>query len=267
MAKVVVTEAAIAAYEELRASDGRDWIVLTAATGGSTISMDLKKKGKDGHEGLERALELMRNDVSFGACAFWAGDIRRPFFYSYVGEGVSGMKRGQASALKGAVFKALHSTVGDIQSSSPDEFTRERVLQKLKKDAFMLCSDLSRIQLEPPAGWAAHVFESSSRKLVAAAAPAPAAAAPAPAAAATAPAAAGGSGAAADPAPSYTEKMTGEGYKYYVNNATGESVWEQPVGATIIREALPEGWTECKTDDGHTYFLNADGTSTWVRPT
>jgi hypothetical protein len=250
---VSVADAALAAYESLRASEGADWLVLSSV---SASSVGVKATGRDGHAGLERALARMSADVTFGACAYWAGDARKVFFFSNVGSAVSGMKRGQAAMLKGAVYKALHSCVGDIQSSDPSEFTAERVLAKLKKDAFMLPGAIS---LEPPAG-AAHVFASAS-------APAPARA-PAPAPPAPRPAAGGSAAAAPQPPPSYTEKKTPEGYAYYVNNTTGESVWEKPAGAVIEAEEapLPAGWSAQTTAEGHTYYLFSDGTSTWQRP-
>lgn len=37
--------------------------------------------------------------------------------------------------------------------------------------------------------------------------------------------------------------------------------------ASSSSSALPAGWTEKKTDDGHTYFVGPDGKSQWDRPT
>jgi hypothetical protein len=70
---VSVADAALAAYESLRASEGADWLVLSSV---SASSVGVKATGRDGHAGLERALARMSADVTFGACAYWAGDAR-----------------------------------------------------------------------------------------------------------------------------------------------------------------------------------------------
>ncbi|KDO32503.1 hypothetical protein SPRG_02980 [Saprolegnia parasitica CBS 223.65] len=59
------------------------------------------------------------------------------------------------------------------------------------------------------------------------------------------------------PAPSWELATDVNGTVYYINAATGESVWDLP----------PSSWTECTGDDGAVYFYNPlTDESTWTRP-
>lgn len=91
---VSVTDAALSAFEALRASENTDWLVLSAT---SQTSVGIKAQGTGGHAALEQALAQLSSDVTFGACAYFVGDARKVFFFSNVGASVSGMKRGQAA--------------------------------------------------------------------------------------------------------------------------------------------------------------------------
>jgi hypothetical protein len=56
--------------------------------------------------------------------------------------------------------------------------------------------------------------------------------------------------------------------EYFKNTVDGSSSWERPTApAAGAGGGLPAGWSEEKTADGYTYYLNTDGTSSWERPT
>ena len=197
----------------------------------------------------------MQSDVAFGICAYWAGGVRKTFFFTSIGENVSGIAKGKASMLKGAVYKAMEGCVGDIQSTEPADFTRERVLAKLKKDAFFS----GEISLDEPGGAGAGAAAPAPAPVPAPAkAPAKATAPPPPPAAAVA---APATSVRSSPPLAYLAKVTEDGnnYTYYESCTTGESTWERPAGAVI--------WAVKKTNEGYTYYTNeATGESVWEKP-
>ena len=76
--------------------------------------------------------------------------------------------------------------------------------------------------------------------------------------------------------PTWTKKETDEGYLYFFNNYTQESVWEQPVdyvepAAEEIAAAAPVAqtvWNTRYTDEGYEYYYNTQTLqSVWEKPT
>lgn len=70
----------------------------------------------------------------------------------------------------------------------------------------------------------------------------------------------------------WVEKIdTASGRPYYVNTATGQSVWERPASAGTVppaaAAALPVGWKEMRSADGRIYFEDTrTGHTQWERP-
>ena len=81
---------------------------------------------------------------------------------------------------------------------------------------------------------------------------------------------------------SFYEHMTEEGELYYTPTADGDSVWELPEGAVILREnpvaqqlsqldkaeQVRDDWEKILDDEsGSTYFYNsATGETSWEKP-
>ncbi|EQC30617.1 hypothetical protein SDRG_11672 [Saprolegnia diclina VS20] len=62
-----------------------------------------------------------------------------------------------------------------------------------------------------------------------------------------------------------------EGYLYYYNRATGESVWDAPRFQRRLDDVADQPllgvWEECRTEDGTPYYVNArTGASSWENP-
>lgn len=96
----------------------------------------LKESAAGGFDELAKFLETQDAEVVYGACPFFAGGMERPryFFFSHVGGSVGGMKKAKVSMHRSGVSKALEGTSADFAAASPDEFTKDAVLAKLKKD-------------------------------------------------------------------------------------------------------------------------------------
>ncbi|CAM9659992.1 unnamed protein product, partial [Phaeothamnion confervicola] len=83
-----------------------------------------------GFNGLRGALD--DGIVAFGAFTCAVDGQRRFIRLVYVGEDVSGMKRGKAALHKNAVFNLLEGAVADIDLSGLAEVTMDTVAEKIR---------------------------------------------------------------------------------------------------------------------------------------
>lgn len=96
----------------------------------------LKESGDGGFDELSKVLAGADSEVVYGACPFFVAGAERPryFFFSFIGGSVGGMKKAKVSMHRSGVYKGLEGVTADFAAASPDEFTKEAALGKIKKD-------------------------------------------------------------------------------------------------------------------------------------
>lgn len=99
----------------------KDRVILLATDAGSYAS-------------LKALLDSSPDEVVYGACPFTTGGLRKFFFFTHVGAGVSGMKKARVAMHKGGIYKEFEGVVADVFASDASEFSADAVIAKLKKD-------------------------------------------------------------------------------------------------------------------------------------
>jgi hypothetical protein len=120
------------AWEKIRSNeDPLNWALLSLLSQQPTC-VTLKVAGSGGIS--EMIQNLSEEEFSFGVIRVLIGGQPKFFQIYYVGENVSGIKRGKASLLESGIFQGtFEGTHGKIQFNGLTEFTPENLRSKLQK--------------------------------------------------------------------------------------------------------------------------------------
>jgi hypothetical protein len=64
----------------------------------------------------------------------------------------------------------------------------------------------------------------------------------------------------------WSEHKTDDGNTYYVNHTSGKTQWNKPSHHKRNSTTMPKGWMKADTEEGERYYMNGEGHSQWKPP-